>query len=340
MDNSSPQSHGEKILHSGASNPQQNDISPAQLLNHGKRVACIGNSIQYYNDCPRFLESIARGRIINQDSCFHGGATLKSLLKQGNGMKYKFRSPNALCLSGKYENTKVYASDMGGKIANPQYDIGAQSVQDLLCNNHNPNKKWDFIVMNDHTQSPARQTSRAETIEILLSEYAPMILKCQGVPVFLMTAAYRRDGILNSQDLGTFDEFTSKTYEGYLAFKVALSRVLPSSQTPRIAPVGLAYQRVQIENKELWERLYHYDHFHPSPHGSFLQGFVIYFTMFGCHSDFKNDIDLFVKNDVISNVWDRARLMQPIFDKPLPKPTKEEALYLIDVAERTCIEYS
>ena len=46
----------------------------------GVRVAFIGNSIQYYNDCPRFVANLSSHRIIlHQDSYLRGGANLSEL---------------------------------------------------------------------------------------------------------------------------------------------------------------------------------------------------------------------------------------------------------------------
>lgn len=320
------------------------------------RVACIGNSIQYFNDCPRLLQTLSNGKIDHQDSCLRGGVSLVGLFQQGNGMRNKFRTPNA----------RIDNSDT--------YDIGASTISQLLgggCNESNDNEvvnedkknvkqqhHWDFAIMNDHTQHAARTTTRHETIQSLLSNYVPLFQKQpRCTPIFLMTAAYRRVGALNSQDLGTFDEFTSQTLQGYLEYANVLSNVLPSTQKPRIAPVGLAYAKVKQEDLKLWERLYHHDDFHPSPHGTFLQACVLYYTIFGCIPDLSNILeeidynDCNNENDVekdkenVSNqrlnhyLWGRVRMMQPISEEPCPRPTYQEALYLIEVARRVCMEF-
>jgi hypothetical protein len=45
------------------------------------KVAMIGNSMQYYNDLPRFLEPYPMG--IEQNSCLHGDSNLHSILVTG-----------------------------------------------------------------------------------------------------------------------------------------------------------------------------------------------------------------------------------------------------------------
>lgn len=310
-------------------------------------IACIGNSIQYFNDCPRFLEELSNGKISHQDSCLRGGASLVSIIQDGNGMKRKFGTPSAA------------VTIQNGSEVVQSYDIGAPTIQALLCgasSSHGEkdkdnsvitkvSHKWDFIMMNDHTQSPARSSSREKTIQLLQSEYVPLIRQCGGIPILLMTAAYRRRGVMNSDDLGSFHEFTNQTYEGYLALADAMSQVLPSSQQPRIAPVGLAFQKVYLEDRRMWERLYHYDDFHPSPHGTFLQGCVLHFVMFGCLPDINkillenNETNESVSSKDLGSLWRRARMMQPEGDEPLPMVTYEEALYLLDVAKRVCEEF-
>jgi len=65
---------------------QQSASSDTDKVNT-KRVAFIGNSIIYYNDCPRFLVNLSQGHVnIHQDSCLRGGTNLQQLWEQGNGM--------------------------------------------------------------------------------------------------------------------------------------------------------------------------------------------------------------------------------------------------------------
>mmetsp|Transcript_22658 Transcript_22658/g.27788 ORF Transcript_22658/g.27788 Transcript_22658/m.27788 type:complete len:372 (-) Transcript_22658:60-1175(-) len=308
--------------------------------NGAKRVACIGNSIQYFNDCPRLLENISNGNISNQDSCLRGGVSLINILKQGNGMRNKFRTANAI-IKDESEQCKTV-----------KYDIGAPSVQTLLCGENHCDEKneeensglsWDFIIMNDHTQSLARLSSRRETIQTLCSDYVPMIRQCGGIPILLMTAAYRREGIMDSDDLGTFEEFSEKVEKGYIELANALSEVLPTLQRPRIAPVGMAYKQIYFEDKKQWERLYHDDHFHPSPHGTFLQACVLHFTIFGYIPDEKEILLQIEREKVDSSeggIWLRARMMEPKGDRVQSRPDKDEALYLLDVAKRVCMEYN
>eukprot|EP00957_Ditylum_brightwellii_P171565 13061583-Ditylum_brightwellii.AAC.1 len=59
-------------------------------------------------------------------------------------MQKTFRTPNAILQTNSGSN----------KEEDPTYDIGAPTVDALLS------KQWDFVVMNDFTQAPARQSYR------------------------------------------------------------------------------------------------------------------------------------------------------------------------------------
>jgi hypothetical protein len=88
------------------------------------RVAFVGNSMMYFNDFPRFFATLthtgSRGQVtIKQNSCLRGGASITSLLHNGNGMLPQFQTPNAI----------VYSNDTDYEFT---YDYGACTVQELL----------------------------------------------------------------------------------------------------------------------------------------------------------------------------------------------------------------
>jgi hypothetical protein len=144
--------------------------------------------------------------------------------------------------------------------------------------------EWDYVVMNDQTQYPATFQRRRRSILVLKQVYAPLFLETGAVPVFLMTHAY---SIANSQAksskralLGDVPAFTSHLYYGYRQYVNALAQKLPNDQHPRMANAGLAFLTIYEENVELWKKLFFVDGFHPSPHGSYLIGCVLYATIF------------------------------------------------------------
>ena len=144
----------------------------------GTAVAFLGNSILYYNDTPRLIESLGSGSV-EQNSCLRGGVTFEQLLSKGNGMDVKFVSE----------------------------DKGAPDVASLLS------RSWHYIVMNDYTQAPAREESRRASVEVLKTQMAPLLEQCGGTPVLLETWAYRAH-TKGSDDLGDHAEFTSRLQEG------------------------------------------------------------------------------------------------------------------------------
>ena len=321
-------------------------------------VAFVGNSMQYYNDLPRLMEALSGGQI-HQNSCLHGDATIVNLLNTGNGMYKKFRTGSAI----------LETNDDGSKI----YDFGACTVHQLVFgydsqlyddrnyndddndNDHyndgtnpcyeDPNyleysvayfeenpPTWDFIVINDNTRSPAKNSTRQESLETLESTYVTWFNKSGAIPVFLDTHAYWTDwrDMTGLEDVPTF---TSYVYEGYLQYADLLGSYLPQDQQPRIAPVGVAFLTVWEENYAMWTKLFHIDEVHASPSGTFVQGCVLHYTLFG-RMPRKTD----AIRDNMSFLWREARRMQPQTHRRNPFPTRSEAEYLYRVVERVVKE--
>jgi lysophospholipase L1-like esterase len=262
------------------------------------RVAFLGNSIIYFNDCPRLLEHMLQSRYssVVQDSCLRGGASLPSLWKDGNGMRNKF---------GGSEQAKREDGSL---------DFGAATVQDLLA----PNKNWNFVVMNDYTQAPARPENRLASIEALEQFYGPLLQS--NTPILLQTAAYRRP-TMGSDDLGTVPEFTAKLKEGYELYATTLKQFSPDA---KVAPVGDAFLHVHDTATELWNKLFYIDDFHPSPHGTWLEACVLYCTMTG------------EAPPTFQSQWfETARYMQPN-EHTCPLPSAEDAESLRQIASTVC----
>lgn len=321
----------------------------------------------YFNDFPRYLEEISQKKV-TQNSCLHGGASLPSILIEGNSMYPEFKTEAA-----------IIGQDASG---NDIYDYGACTVPQLLVGwderlhdpgyaqpineinathkNLNPcredpaylqyaidayggispkhkkhgskSAKWDFILMNDNTRNPGRAKTRAHTLQTLERFYTPWFLETGSTPVFLWTQAYSTEASVDLKGLEDVANFTSLTRVGYQAYVDLLNLHLPESQRPRIAPVGLAYLMVYEENYSLWKTLFHSDHLHASPSGTFLQGCIVYYTLFGKMPNRKWLLDR--SDDEIPLLWRRARMMQHAWEPPNPFPTKETAIYLYDVSER------
>jgi hypothetical protein len=193
------------------------------------------------------------------------------------------------------------------------YDIGAPTVQELFAQ-----EEWDFVVLNDRSQEPAREETKSRTLEALKVNYTSAFPE-KAIAVFLQTAAYRLEGIRETEDLGDFDEFTEKLREGYQEY-VNLFQGLGIES--RLAPVGEAFAVVREENEALFDKLYSWDDFHPSLHGTWLQCCVLYCTMIEEAPPLYD-----------GSWWETARFME---DPPLPLPTDEEAEELRQVAIDVC----
>jgi len=264
-------------------------------------VAFVGNSIQYFNDCPRLLEQMLKTHFdeVVQDSCLRGGASLASLLNDGNGMQKKFATLPAERSDG-------------------SYDIGSATVELLL-----KDRCWDFVVMNDHTQGPTRTKSK-ELTKKALEQYAALLEQSRATTVFLQTAAYRVPNIKKTEDLGDFEEFSDRLQVGYHEYAAYMKTLHPDLAT-RVAPVGEAFRWLHRHKKALWETLYSWDDFHFSPSGTWLEACVLYCTMLHQQPPLYNP-----------NWWNACRIMQPQGEKPMPLPTDSEALELRRVACLVC----
>jgi hypothetical protein len=192
--------------------------------------------------------------------------------------------------------------------------------------------RWDYILINDNTRSPARRDSRQQMLETLQETYVPWFLKTAATPVFLATYAYATPH-RNMSGLDSVPEFTSLTMAGYHAYVDMLSEHLPAHQQPRIAPVALAFLMVWEENKSLWDRMFHIDLIHCSPMGTYLQALVVHHTIFGVMPQGSIAVQ-----ENMSSLWHSARFFQPVDDHQDPFPTKEEAAYLYQIAVRVTID--
>jgi hypothetical protein len=258
------------------------------------KVGFLGNSIQYFNDSPRLLEQMlqVKFRHVKQDSCLRGGATLTSLWREGNGMQDKFTSKD------------------------PHSDIGADTVEEMLSS------QWDFIVINDYTQGPARLKTRHMSASSLQALYFPLLAESRATPVFLQTAAYRKP-TKGSDDLGSVEDFTKSISEGYQTYAAVLSDLLPESQKPVVAPVGQAFLQVHNTDRKLWEKLFYVDNHHPSPHGTWLQACVLYCVLVGD-----------VPPEYNPQWWKKSRFMMP--GVQLEVPNRKDAERLRNIAIEVC----
>lgn len=219
------------------------------------KVAHVGNSMQYYGDTPRFLEHMLQTRYesVTQDSCLRPASTLWSVWTKGNNMGDKFNSTAAIRDDG-------------------TLDIGAPTVEALL-----EKEEWDYVVLNDRSQNPTREESRNKSLGVLEDDYAKAFDK-SSVILFIQTPSYRLEGIRDTEDLGDFDEFTERVRDGVQQYIDLMQELGFEAE---MAPVGDVYATIRAENRDLSDKLFHTDDFHPSPLGTWLQCCVLHCIITG-----------------------------------------------------------
>jgi hypothetical protein len=189
--------------------------------------------------------------------------------------------------------------------------------------------KYDYIILNDNTRSPARYNSRKESLTVLESTYIPWFLETKAIPVFLCTYGYWSP----YRDMGGLEDvptFTSFTYQGYREYVHLVRSHLPESQAPLLAPVGLVFLMIWEENYNLWEQLFHVDKVHPSPLGTYVQGMVVYYTLYQ-----RLPPPTQIQQDS-ANLFLNVRRFQPGQHRRSPFPSQTQIAYLIDIVLRVC----
>ena len=331
-------------------------------------VAFVGNSMFYFNDFPRFFQTLSEPTItIEQDCCLHGFASIPSLVKDGSGMYPQFKTEHSI-LPQPFHNKTLY--DYGSCTVkqlllgeddalldatnySQQHETDDSNsthnqnpcVQDdnyrlfLIEKHHNDTSRpsWDYVVINDNTRNPARNATRLASLATLQNIYIPWLQETGATPVFLWTHAYIPFNVSNDRDMTGLEDianFTSLTGVGLRAYRDLLEQHL--STTPRIAPVGLAFLTIYEEEPEIWKSLFHNaDHLHASPSGTFLQACVVYHTLFGSLPD----VTVLQTDEQVADLWSTARMMQHDWEPPNPLPTLEQVQYLYSIAERIANGY-
>ena len=303
---------------------------PSESLN----VAIVGNSMFYYNDCPRVLEAISGGRI-SQNSTLRPSGSLNTTFLFGNKMRRIFRGGNAVKADGTYD---IGAPDVPTLLLGEDYDAegrGDGGDDDFSSSSSTP--RWDFVVMNDFTRGPSDSYHKDISLQALEELYAPLLRLTGAIPVFMSTHWFRPD-ISEYHGVGDIYNFAEATYQGYEEYAALLDFMLLEEQTPtRIAPVGRAFVRVWEEDVDLWYRLFHTDGVHMSPIGTYLQACVLHCTLFG-RAPFDPNV---FPTEGIPTLFQRSRFMQTPPANGVafnPFPTMEEARYLFGVAETVTLD--
>jgi hypothetical protein len=195
---------------------------------------------------------------------------------------------------------------------------------------------WDFAVLNDAVDNPARRQSRQKGLHTLKHDYIPLFQQSKVIPIFLWTHAYHAWEISAQHwaapSLTDIANATSLTGVGYRAYARLVSSHLPSFQQARIAPAALAFLTVYEENRTMWTQLFNIaDHVHSSPAGTFLEGLVVYHTMTGQLPPYSDDVAPGI-------LFQSARMLQHSWEVSNPMVTSDQAKYLYNVAYRVVVQ--
>lgn len=316
-------------------------------------VAFVGNSYFYVNDLPRTIEQMGNGHI-TQDSVIRNNASILQIIMGGNGMWNTWATTKAMANGVEFEDSQGETKYL--------YDMGACSVPQLLTghddaityknnagtfNNDYQNPcfqqeayreyqestkrtKWDFVVITDQSKRMAFEDTRESALMAFDYTYGPILKKYHISPVIVQPHAYSS----SSSGLDDLTTFTALVMEGANYYKNYLNRRVGFFAHAIVAPVGNAYLAVYEESpSDLWPKLFLDDGIHPSAHGTFLYGLVIYATMTGHMPKYKHVVVEDMEN---SDIFGSARRLQATGTQA-GFPTKDEADVLYKIAKKVAL---
>lgn len=205
-------------------------------------LAFVGNSFLYYNDTPRMLEQLltrARYQSTHQ-SCVRGGATLVSLWEKSCNVKFSGLAVPSSALLPEGSRRSSMSSGAARRVNEEREEDVPLTMETMLVGGGKKGSiPWDYIIMADQSQAPARSYSRLPSLKVLEEKYVPSFLKNVQqqqqqqqeqrpeeedttklpIPIFIQTHAYRK---MNNKfeaedyqnDLQDFDHFTTLLREG------------------------------------------------------------------------------------------------------------------------------
>jgi hypothetical protein len=103
-----------------------------------RNVAFIGNSLIYFYDLPRSIETFSGGRI-RQNSCLAGAGSLENMVNKQNGMWNRWRTDAAML----YQTDDDYV-DNGSFSDNIVWDFGACSMEMLMFGHNVDQAQADY----------------------------------------------------------------------------------------------------------------------------------------------------------------------------------------------------
>jgi hypothetical protein len=128
--------------------------------------------------------------------------------------------------------------------------------------------KWNFIVLQEQSQTPAVEQVREMTMYPAARTLAAKIRETGAIPVFFVTWAHRSGWPENHLD--SYETMQLQIDEGYV-------RIARELNAP-LAPVGFAWYKLWKQNPQmdLWQD----DGSHPKEGGTYLAACVFYATLY------------------------------------------------------------
>jgi hypothetical protein len=152
------------------------------------------------------------------------------------------------------------------------------------------NGNWDFVVLQEQSQTPALPGPDGEAFQTSVDRFARLIRSVGAEPVLYMTWG-RRDG----------DERNREIFPDYDVMQRKLSAACRDAAKRNgitLAPVGQAWSIVRTKDGALGERLYKKDGSHPSAAGAFLASCVFLRVLFDDSLESFRDQDTLQQHEV------------------------------------------
>lgn len=181
----------------------------------------------------------------------------------GNSYTYVNNLPDVfakLSFSGGHQVETGIASSGGWMLSDA---VLSKDTRDGLAS-----KKWDYVVLQEQSQTPASTESRTMFMLPAVRELTGLIYPTGAIPI-LFNAWGHRDGWPDN-GLPDYDSMQNAINAGYME----VSRELNIT----VAPVGFAWQAVQSQEPQI--NLWQADGSHPSPAGTYLAACVYYAVIF------------------------------------------------------------
>jgi len=129
-------------------------------------------------------------------------------------------------------------------------------------------KKWDYVVLQEQSEIPAFEQSRAAGMYPAARTLVRMIEENGETPIFFMTWAHR--DVDKQSGYNNYDSMQEQIVVGY--WSIARELGVP------VAPAGYAWRRVRKQDPEI--ELWQSDGSHPNANGTYLAACVFYAAIF------------------------------------------------------------